>query len=121
MTLFDRLASELDREESFTRRLFVGKLGKAGAAIAVVIGGLAAPATAWATRTVACCTLSYDNDCPNPDTCRSCQSRYTWTCYDAPTNKVWECIECYTRTCAGCSYAKPLGIAPQRSATVTRS
>src|SRR5690348_18383799 len=89
MTLFDRLATEFDREESFTRRVFAGKLGKAGAAIAVVLGGLAAPATAFA-RTVACCNLAYDTNCPNPDSCRSCQNRYTWTCYDPATKLVWE-------------------------------
>ncbi len=119
MTLFDRFATELDREGSFTRRIFVGKLGKAGAALAVVIGGLAAAGPAFA-RTVGCCTLAYSNDCPNPDTCRACQTRYQWTCYDSATGYSWECIECYANGCAGCSAAKRLGIAPAHSSALRR-
>lgn len=109
MTLFDRLADELDREESLTRKIFIGKLGKAGAAVAVLIGGLAAASTA-AARTVGCCTLAYSTNCPSQTSCRSCQTRYQWTCYDSSTGASWECIECYANGCAGCSLAVHLGI-----------
>jgi hypothetical protein len=104
MSLFDRLAEgAIDEESGISRRLFLGKVGKLGVLLAGGLVALAAPATALA-RSVACCSLAYATDCPNNDTCRSCQSLWEWTC--GPYNGAyWVCQECYANGCSGCSKA----------------
>jgi len=109
MTLFDRLAKEASDGGTLTRRLFLGRAGRAGAALTGgILGVLVYPSAALACRTVACCTLAYCWDCENTGSCKACHaSRYVWNCWDSATSKWWSCVECYNNPggCAGCSNA----------------
>lgn len=100
MSFFD-----IENSKGLTRKLFLGRVGKVAAVLTAGIAGLVRAESAQA-RTVACCTLAYDNDCPgNPPTCNGCQTHWSWTCFYQPTGRFYTCGECYANGCAGCSYA----------------
>jgi hypothetical protein len=97
---------QFDPETGVSRRRFVKQAAKVGAATTAVFAGLIKADSAYATRTVACCTLLYD-DCPSAP-CTGCHPNpYTWTCFYAPTGRFYTCAECYDggSGCAACSYA----------------
>ena len=106
ISLFERLAQAADTEQGLTRRVFVGKTAKISAGLFAGAAALVSASPAYAgCRMVGCCNLAYCNDCPNQSTCSNCQSsRYTWGCVDQ-YGHIWDCIECYAGSCAGCSLA----------------
>lgn len=105
MSLFERVANEVDSTTGITRNRFLTKATRLGAVMFAGVGALVAASPAYACRTVACCILQYCRDCVNPSSCANCHSsRYSWGCVDS-NNHIWECIECYSGSCAGCSLA----------------
>lgn len=117
MSLFDKLAREVEDEAARSnRRTFLGKVSKFWVAAAAVVTGLARTGAAEA-RTVACCNLGSETNCP----CRGCCScsggkSWSWGCVDN-LGRVWECGECYQGSNCNsspycCSWAHVGGLAP---------
>lgn len=106
MSLFERIVNDVESAEGVSRSRFLKKMSRAGAVLFAGVGALVSASPAYATcRTVGCCDLMYCRDCENPNSCANCHSaRYSWGCVDQ-YNHLWECIECYSGSCAGCSLA----------------
>jgi hypothetical protein len=111
VTLYERLeqVSELDMTKTTRRRLFA-RAGKVCVGLAATAAGLSGVAQARADgggRSVGCCSLAYNNNCPNCSghgyDCGSGCNRWAWYCVDQ-LRRVWICGECYSAgSCSGCS------------------
>jgi len=112
MPQFDDISNAVEGRSRFTRRLFIGRTARWSAALFAGAAALVSAAPAYAIcRTVGCCQLAYCADCPSTSSCPSCTSgRYSWGCVDQ-FQHLWECVECWEGSCAGCSNAI-FGVSP---------
>lgn len=107
MSFYEKIAERFESKSTVDRGRFLSKTAKWGVALFAGASSLVKATPAWAIcRVVGCCELEYCRDCENPSSCASCHSqRWVWGCVDQ-SQHLWECIECYSGTCSGCSYAR---------------
>jgi hypothetical protein len=109
VTFYERFEkfSETDTSTS-TRRRLLERAGKASLGVAFVLAGLSRSGKAGAaTKGAGCCSLAYQNQCPNCNghgyDCAGGCTRWAWYCVDG-AHRVWICGECYSGGgCQGCS------------------
>lgn len=105
---FEKLSATDMSTSTSTRRRLLERAGKASLGVAFVLAGLSRSGKAGAaTKGAGCCSLAYQNQCPNCNghgyDCAGGCTRWAWYCVDG-SHRVWICGECYSGGgCQGCS------------------